>query len=177
MEVLELTTLLLILASLFSLINLRLLKLPTTIGLMILAIFLSISVLAIGLVFPDFLSFATSLTKKFDFSELLVNVMLPFLLFAGAISVDVHELLKDRVTILFLASFGVLFSTVVVGSGVYWISQQPFFWHRPIGTYLRRLFAFWGTDRPHRPHSRFGHGQKNEPPLHYRNPYCRRIAF
>ena len=127
MEVLELTTLLLILASLFSLINLRLLKLPTTIGLMILAIFLSVSVLAVGLVFPDFLSFATSLTKKFDFSDLLVNVMLPFLLFAGAISVDVHELLKDRVTILFLASFGVLFSTFVVGSGVYWISQQPFF--------------------------------------------------
>jgi len=55
MEVLELTTLLLILASAFSLINLRLLKLPMTIGLMILAIALSLAVLGIGLVFPSFL--------------------------------------------------------------------------------------------------------------------------
>ncbi|MGB2086392.1 MAG: cation:proton antiporter [Flavobacteriaceae bacterium] len=127
MNVLELTTLLLVLASAFSLINLRLLKLPTTIGLMILAIVLSVVILAIGLVFPPFLEQATSITQKFDFSELLVNVMLPFLLFAGAISVNVHELLKDRVTILFLASFGVLFSTFVVGTGVYWLLEQPLF--------------------------------------------------
>jgi CPA1 family monovalent cation:H+ antiporter len=127
MEVLELTTLLLILASAFSLINLRLLKLPMTIGLMILAIALSLAVLGIGLVFPSFLAAATSLTKEFDFSYLLVNVMLPFLLFAGAISVNVHELLKDRLTILFLASFGVIFSTFTVGTGVHWLTQQSFF--------------------------------------------------
>ena len=127
MEVLELTTLLLILASSFSLINLRLLKLPMTIGLMILAIALSLAVLGIGLVFPSFLEAATSLTKEFDFSDLLVNVMLPFLLFAGAISVNVHELLKDRLTILFLASFGVIFSTFTVGTGVHWLTQQSFF--------------------------------------------------
>lgn len=133
MEVLELTTLLLVLASAFSLINLRILKLPMTIGLMILAIVLSVVVLGIGLVFPPFLAEATSITQKFDFSELLVNVMLPFLLFAGAISVNVHELLKDRVTILFLASFGVLFSTFVVGSGIYWLVQQPVFGLTGIG--------------------------------------------
>ena len=90
MDVLELTTLLLVLASAFSLINLRILKLPTTIGLMILAIVLSVVILAIGLVFPPFLEQATSITQKFDFSELLVNVMLPFLLFAGAISALVN---------------------------------------------------------------------------------------
>lgn len=127
MEVLELTTLLLILASAFSLINLRLLKLPMTIGLMILAIVLSLSVLGIGLVFPSFLDAATSLTKEFDFSDLLVNVMLPFLLFAGAISVNVHELIKDRLTILFLACFGVIFSTFTVGTGLHWLVQQSFF--------------------------------------------------
>ena len=66
MEVLELTTLLLILASAFSLINLRLLKLPMTIGLMILAIVLSLSVLGLGLIFPSFLEAATSLTKEFE---------------------------------------------------------------------------------------------------------------
>lgn len=127
MSVLEITTVLLLLASLFSIINLRVLKLPQTIGLMILAICLSVIVLLSGIFFPDFLSTVTSLTKSFDFSVLLIDVMLPFLLFAGAISVNVHDLLKDKVTILFLASFGVVFSTFAVGSGVFWLIQQPMF--------------------------------------------------
>jgi CPA1 family monovalent cation:H+ antiporter len=127
MNFLELSTLLLLLASLFSIINLRILKLPQTIGLMVLAIFLSLGVLLIGLIFPEFLNYATSLTQDFDFSILLIDVMLPFLLFAGAISVNVHELLKDKTTILFLATFGVLFSTFTVGTGVHWLIQQPLF--------------------------------------------------
>ena len=133
MNVLELTTILLLLASVFSIINLRLLKLPQTIGLMVLAIGLSISVLAIGFISPNFLETATSLIQSFDFEVLLIDVMLPFLLFAGAISVNVHELLKDKVTILLLASFGVIFSTFVVGSGIFWIIEQPVFGLNNIG--------------------------------------------
>ena len=133
MNVLELTTILLLLASVFSIINLRLLKLPQTIGLMVLAIGLSISVLAIGFISPHFLETATSLIQSFDFEVLLIDVMLPFLLFAGAISVNVHELLKDKVTILLLASFGVIFSTFVVGSGIFWIIEQPVFGLNNIG--------------------------------------------
>ena len=60
MNVLELTAILLLLASFFSIINLRLLKLPQTIGLMILAIGLSIVILIIGLIFPKFLASVTS---------------------------------------------------------------------------------------------------------------------
>tara|TARA_B110000263_G_C15310176_1_gene512677 strand:+ start:3166 stop:4434 length:1269 start_codon:yes stop_codon:yes gene_type:complete len=126
MDILELSTLLLLLASVFSIVNLRLLKLPQTIGLMILAIILSIIVLLIGLIFPDFLLAATSITEKFDFSTLLLKVMLPFLLFAGAISINVHELLKDKLTVLLLASFGVVFSTFSVGFGTFWLTQQSF---------------------------------------------------
>ncbi|MGB1830758.1 MAG: cation:proton antiporter, partial [Flavobacteriaceae bacterium] len=137
MNLLELTTFLLLLATLFSIINLRILKLPQTIGLMILAIFLSLGILVIGFAVPDVLKLATSLTAQFDFSVLLIDVMLPFLLFAGAISVDVHELLKDKVTILFLASFGVLFSTFAVGSGLFWLVSQPFFGVDTLGlTYI-----------------------------------------
>jgi len=133
MNILELTTILLLLASIFSIINLRLLKLPQTIGLMILAIGLSISVLAIGLISPSFLETVTTLIKSYDFEILLIDVMLPFLLFAGAISVDVHELLKDKVTILLLATFGVIFSTFAVGSGVFWLVEQPFFGLNELG--------------------------------------------
>jgi CPA1 family monovalent cation:H+ antiporter len=137
MNFLEITTILLLLASFFSIINLRILKLPQTIGLMILAICLSILVLIVGLFSPSFLNTVTTLTKSFDFSVLLLDVMLPFLLFAGAISVNVHELLKDKVTILFLASFGVVFSTFAVGSGVFWLIEQPFFGLNELGlTYV-----------------------------------------
>ena len=132
-SVLELATILLGLASVFSLINLRVLKLPQTIGLMILAIALSVSILVLGWVFPNFLESVIFLTEQFDFSELLVNVMLPFLLFAGAISVDVHELLKDKATVLFLATFGVVFSTFAVGSGLYWLIQLPAFQLNSLG--------------------------------------------
>ena len=137
MNFLELATVLLLLASIFSIINLRLLKLPQTICLMVLAIVLSAVVLFAGLIEPDLLKFATSLTEEFDFSVLLIDVMLPFLLFAGAISVNVHELLKDKLTILLLASFGVVFSTFVVGTGLFWLTQQSLFGLSDLGlTYV-----------------------------------------
>jgi CPA1 family monovalent cation:H+ antiporter len=125
MDVLELSTVLLLLASVFSIINLRILKLPQTIGLMVLAIGLSITVLVTGLVFPSILNRVTAIIESFDFKILLIDIMLPFLLFAGAISVNVHELVKDKVTILLLATFGVLFSTFAVGTSVYWLIEQP----------------------------------------------------
>lgn len=137
MGILELSTILLTLASVFTLINIRLLKLPQTIGLMILALCLSVILTVVGIIFPQVFETVTEITREFDFSELLVNVMLPFLLFAGAISVNVHELLKDKVTILLLASFGVLFSTFAVGTGVYWLIQQPMFGLADMGlTYI-----------------------------------------
>ena len=127
MDVLQLSTVLLLLASVFSIINLRILKLPQTIGLMVLAIGLSFFILAIGFFSPSVLNSVSSIIKSFDFEILLIDIMLPFLLFAGAISVNVHELLKDKGTILLLATFGVLFSTFAVGTGIYWLVEQPIF--------------------------------------------------
>ena len=133
MDILELTTILLSLASIFSIINLRLLKLPQTIGLMILALILSVLVTIIGIVFPNIFETVAQITKEFDFSLVLINVMLPFLLFAGAISINLQDLLEDKLTILLLATFGVFFSTFVVGSGLFWIIQQPIFGLNDIG--------------------------------------------
>ena len=148
MDVLELSTVLLLLASIFSIINLRILKLPQTIGLMVLAIILSIFVLITGLIFPSFLETMTSLTQRFDFSTLLINVMLPFLLFAGAITINLSELLKDKVTILFLASFGVVFSTFAVGYGTYWLTQQSFLGLSGLGLSLIDCLLFGSLIAP-----------------------------
>ena len=148
MDVLELSTVLLLLASVFSIINLRILKLPQTIGLMVLAIILSIFVLITGLIFPSFLEAMTSLTQRFDFSTLLINVMLPFLLFAGAITINLSELLKDKVIILFLASFGVVFSTFAVGYGTYWLTQQSFLGLSGLGLSLIDCLLFGSLIAP-----------------------------
>ena len=125
--ILEISTILLILASFFSIINIRLLKLPMTIGLMILAIALSIIVLILGFFFPSFMDLAYTITESFDFNFVLLQVMLPFLLFAGAMSINVHQLRKDKITILLLASFGVLFSTYVVGTLTFYLINLPIF--------------------------------------------------
>ncbi|MBT6568551.1 MAG: sodium:proton antiporter [Flavobacteriales bacterium] len=126
MKILELSTILISLAAFFSLVNIRLLKLPTTIGLMVLALVMSLSIMGIGLVFPSIFDTVRLISKEYDFSNLLVNVMLPFLLFAGAISVNVHELLKDKLTILLLASFGVVFSTFAIGTTLNWLLSLRF---------------------------------------------------
>ena len=60
MNFLELATFLLLLASIFSIINLRILKLPQTIGLMVLAIALSAVILIAGVISPELLTFATA---------------------------------------------------------------------------------------------------------------------
>ena len=148
MNVLEISTVLLLLASVFSIINLRILKLPQTIGLMVLAIMLSVCVLATGLIVPSFLDAVTSLTQRFDFSTLLIKVMLPFLLFAGAITINLKELLKDKVTILFLATFGVLFSTFAVGYGTYWLTQQSFLGLSGLGLTLIDCLLFGALIAP-----------------------------
>ena len=127
LDILELSTILLILASFFSIVNLRYLKLPMTIGLMILAIALSVIILIFGFFFPAFYDLAYTITESFDFNFMLMNVMLPFLLFAGAMSINVHILRKDKITILLLASFGVLFSTYVVGSLTFYLLNSPLF--------------------------------------------------
>ena len=50
---------------------------------------------------------------------MLIHIMLPLLLFAGALTINVKEFLKEKVTILSLATFGVIFSTFVVGTFTY----------------------------------------------------------
>ena len=127
LDALELSTILLCLASVFSLINLRLLKLPQTIGLMVLALALSLSILVLGFIYPKIFNLALFITTEFDFSDMLIHVMLPLLLFAGALTINVKEFLKEKVTILSLATFGVIFSTFVVGTFTYSLVNHPFF--------------------------------------------------
>jgi CPA1 family monovalent cation:H+ antiporter len=108
-------TLLIFLAAVFTLINITLLKLPSTIGLMAIALVSSFIILILGYMVPPILEGAGRIIKEFDFKEVLLNVMLNFLLFAGALSVDLNQLLKEKVPVIVLATVGTLMSTFIVG--------------------------------------------------------------
>jgi len=119
MDVLDFITLLIILAAFFTLVNYRYLKLPSTIGLMILALCLSLFIIFGEIVFSTLKTLAEDLMTKYNFSEVLFKVMLSFLLFAGAIEMDLRKFKEEKWVILILAMGGTLISTFVVGYVMY----------------------------------------------------------
>lgn len=121
MSILDLITLLIFLAAGFTLINITVLRLPSTIGLMIIALVMSLTILLLGYFFPFITEGAEKIVEGFDFQEVLMNVMLNFLLFAGALSIDLSKLMEERIPVLVLATLGTLMSTFIVGSLVYYI--------------------------------------------------------
>ena len=116
MEVLDFITLLIFMAAFFTLINVKYLKLPSTIGLMLLALGLSIFIILGEWVFSTLNELATDLMTEYDFSKVLFQVMLSFLLFAGALDVNLHKLGEEKWPIFILATVGVLISTFVVST-------------------------------------------------------------
>jgi CPA1 family monovalent cation:H+ antiporter len=127
MSIFQLAALLLVLAALFGLANHHWLKLPTTIGLVIIALAVSLTAMAIDAVLP-FTSFAEKVRGVIlgiDFHEALMNGMLSFLLFAGALHVNLADLAKQKWVITLTASLGVLISTLVVGFGFQALTGAP----------------------------------------------------
>jgi monovalent cation:H+ antiporter, CPA1 family len=121
MSILDLITLLIFLAAAFTLINITVLKLPSTIGLMAIALMMSVAILALGFFYPGITEAAEHIVSEFEFREVLLNVMLNFLLFAGALSVNLSALLNEKWPVVILALIGTLISTFVVGYLVYFI--------------------------------------------------------
>lgn len=110
---------LIVLSALFSFINSRFLKLPPAIGIMLLAILTSISLVGLNHTVPAFSQYFSGLVAQIDFPGVLMGAMLNFLLFAGAIHVSLQELHKQRMPILILSTVGVILSTFLVGSMMY----------------------------------------------------------
>lgn len=119
MDLYQLSAALLALAAIFSYLNHRFLKLPTTVGLMIIGMAASVVLVVLGEVFPALEARAREELAGIDFNRTLMHGMLGFLLFAAALHINLAELSKHRVVIAFLATAGVLLSTVVVGGLTY----------------------------------------------------------
>jgi CPA1 family monovalent cation:H+ antiporter len=110
--------LLVTLAALFSYLNYRFVRLPTTIGVMVIALALSLVLVAFsnfGHVGDPLKRQAERLLHTFDFNTLLLQGFLPFLLFAGALHIDLSELGQQKWGITLLATVGTAMSTVIVG--------------------------------------------------------------
>ncbi|MBI2047985.1 MAG: sodium:proton antiporter, partial [Parcubacteria group bacterium] len=121
MEMYNIIAILITLAAIFSYINARFVKLPSTIGLMLFSLFLSLVLIALHILGVDFETPAERILSHIDFSEALLKGMLSFLLFAGALHINLEDFLREKWVIGTLATAGVLGSTLLVGSGVYYL--------------------------------------------------------
>lgn len=121
MEILNTISILLTLSAVFAYLNFRFFKLPTAIGIMLISLVLSLLLLVAGKVgFFDISERASRLIQGVDFHTALINGMLSFLLFAGALHINLNELSKQKWVILILASVGVISSTFIIG-GMSWV--------------------------------------------------------
>jgi CPA1 family monovalent cation:H+ antiporter len=109
------------LAALFSWLNHRLLRLPTTIGLMALSLLFSLGLVILGHAGFSVEDELLRALGSLDFADALLNAMLGALLFAGALHVDLGDLSRQRGVIAVLATVGVLISTVLV-AGLSWLA-------------------------------------------------------
>ncbi|MEO1438083.1 MAG: sodium:proton antiporter, partial [Bacteroidota bacterium] len=115
MELFTTVAILLSISAGFAYINARFFKLPMSIGLMLMAVVTSGLFLVLAQVVPEWTMGVCHGVAEINFSTVLLDVMLSFLLFAGALHVDVRDLLQERKSVLFFATLGVLISTFLVG--------------------------------------------------------------
>jgi len=116
-------TLLIVLTAIFSYINFRFFKLPATIGIMVISLLCSVVILGLGKFNPHLMQQTMLLVTSVNFERLLMKVMLSFLLFAGAIHVNIQSLKKEIVSITIYSTFGVIISTALIGIGMFYVFQ------------------------------------------------------
>lgn len=121
MEMFGIISVLTVLSALFAFINTKFLKLPFTIGLMIIAICFTLAIIFLGHFEHFILEEATLLIESIDFETVLLEVMLSFLLFAGALHTNLEDLSKQKGPIMLFATLGILISTFLVGGMFYFL--------------------------------------------------------
>lgn len=119
MSLIETITILVCLSAVFSYLNHRYIKLPVTIGLMAIALVMSLVLLLLGKLGYGIQAEAESFIRSIDFDETLLHGMLSFLLFAGALHVNLDDLLEQKWFIGTLAFLGVMVSASIVGALTY----------------------------------------------------------
>lgn len=115
------TSILVLISAIFGYWNVRFIKLPNTIGLTFITILFTLGVFAISFIDDTLLNAERFLISQIDFKTVLLDIMLSFLLFAGALHTDLQKLKEHRWPILLFATFGVLVSTFLIGGSMYYV--------------------------------------------------------
>jgi len=123
MEYFLIITALVFIAASFGYLNVRFLKLPNTIGLMVITIVFTLAVLALSYFDATLLNAEKYIISKIDFKTVLLDIMLSFLLFAGALHTNFTQLKIQRWPVLVFSTVGVLISTFLVGGAMYYVLQ------------------------------------------------------
>ncbi len=121
MDILNTAAILVTLSAIFMYINVKYVKLPNAIGLMLIALIMSLGLLVSGLLFPSLVPHYELLIHSIDFNKALMSGMLSFLLFAGALHVNIDDLLEQKWIISIMATLGVVGSTFLIGGVVYYL--------------------------------------------------------
>jgi len=117
MKLFEITAILMVLTALFSFINYRMLRMPTTIGVMFISLVFSLGIVSLGWLGIDIgQAGVAQMLETIDFNQALLHGMLSFLLFAGAMHINLNDLKSQKWAITILATAGVVVSTFIVGS-------------------------------------------------------------
>lgn len=123
MDILTIITLLIIVSTGFSYLNERVVKLPGSIGVIVISVFVSVLILIAGKFGKSFGAPIKELTENIDFSKVLLDVMLGFLLFASALHFDYRKLREQIRPVLVLSTVGVLISTGVFGGLLFLVTD------------------------------------------------------
>jgi CPA1 family monovalent cation:H+ antiporter len=123
MEIYNVITIIIVLAAIFGYINHRFIKLPGTIGIMLISLIASLAVVGIGIISRTFFAKTTNAISFIDFQTLLLKVMLSFLLFAAAIHIDSKKLMSEHTSIITFSTIGVVISTFVIGTLLYYTTS------------------------------------------------------
>ena len=123
MSLVQTIAILLTFAALASYVNHKLLRLPRTIGLMAIALGLSLVVVLLGMLDVVDLSDAAAFVRSIDFSETLLHGMLAFLLFAGALHVNLDDLRSQAVPVAILSTVGVVLATFLAGTMLWVVAR------------------------------------------------------
>ncbi|TXE17839.1 sodium:proton antiporter [Psychroserpens burtonensis] len=123
MDYYAIASVLIVLSALFGYINVKFLKLPITIGLMLITIVFTIIIVAIGQFDDTLLLREKALISQIDFKTVLLDIMLSFLLFAGALHTNFNQLKIQRWPVFVFATLGVLVSTFLVGILTFYVLQ------------------------------------------------------
>lgn len=115
MEFFHLFSILIVLSAAFAYINFRFLKLPNAIGLMLVSLLFSFLILITGNYFPEVKTVIEHRLNEINFSELLLEGMLSFMLFAGAIHIKYADLKSEKLSIMLFSTISVVLSTVIIG--------------------------------------------------------------